>query len=54
MGICRGSGVVKKVDGVWKAKYYVLSIAIPNENVSEITSMKKEWDNLQIQKILKN
>lgn len=54
MGICRGSGVVIKVSGIWKIKHYVLSIAIPNENVSEITAMKKEWDSLQIQKMLKN
>lgn len=54
MGICRGSGVVKKVNGVWKVKHYVLSIAIPNENVSEITAMKKEWDSLQMLKMLKN
>ena len=53
MGICRGSGVVKKVNGVWKVKHYVLSIAIPNENVSEITAMKKEWDSLQMQKMIK-
>lgn len=54
MGICRGSGVVIKVNGIWKIKHYVLSIAIPNENVSEITAMKKEWDRLQMQKMLKN
>lgn len=54
MGICRGSGVVIKVNGIWKIKHYVLSIAIPNENVSEITTMKKEWDSLQMQKMLKN
>ena len=54
MGICRGSGVVIRVNGIWKIKHYVLSIAIPNENVSEITAMKKEWDRLQMQKMLKN
>jgi len=54
MGICRGSGVVIKVNDIWKIKHYVLSIAIPNENVSEITVMKKEWDNMQMQKMLKN
>ena len=51
MGICRGSGVMKKVDEQWKIAHYVLSIAVPNENVSTLTAMKKEWDSLQIQKI---
>ena len=44
MGICRGSGVVSKVDGQWKIKHYVLSIAVPNENVSELTELKKDFD----------
>lgn len=54
MGICRGSGVLKKVDGSWKIKHYVLSIAVPNENVSELTALKKEWDSLQMIKMRKN
>lgn len=44
MGICRGSGVVSKEDGEWKIKHYVLSIEIPNDNVSEVTALKKEFD----------
>ena len=51
MGICRGSGVVKKVDGVWKIAHYVLSIAVPNENVSQLTAIKKDWDSLQMIKM---
>ena len=51
MGICRGSGVLKKENGQWKVKHYVLSIAVPNENVSELTEMKREWDSLQIIKM---
>ena len=51
MGICRGSGVIKKIDGHWKVQHYVLSIAVPNENVSELTAMKKEWDSLQMVKM---
>ena len=45
MGICRGSGVVAFKDGEWKIKHYVLSIEIPNENVDEVTALKKEFDN---------
>lgn len=44
MGICRGSGVMVKENGKWKVQHYVLSIAIPNENVDEITGIKKEFD----------
>ena len=44
MGICRGSGVVMKEKGKWKIHHYGLSIAIPNENVDEITKMKNDFD----------
>ncbi len=44
MGICRGSGVVQKTTDGWKIKHYVLSIAIPNESVKEITELKKTFD----------
>ena len=57
MGICRGSGVVENVEGDWKIKHYVLSIAIPNEYVSEVTETKKQTDSLlilQLQKKNKN
>lgn len=51
MGICRGSGVVAKEDGEWKVKHYVLSIEIPNENVDEITLLKKDFDTRLIEKL---
>ncbi|SDR97690.1 nuclear transport factor 2 family protein [Christiangramia echinicola] len=54
MGICRGSGVVMKEKGKWKIHHYVLSIAIPNENVDEITKIKKEFDQDLISKFKKN
>ncbi len=44
MGICRGSGILKNVNGDWKIAHYVLSIAVPNENVDALTKMKQEWD----------
>ena len=44
MGICRGSGVLAFEDGTWKIKHYVLSIAIPNDNVTEIVEIKKDFD----------
>lgn len=46
MKICRGSGVVKKVDGQWKVGHYVLSIAVPNELVDQLVELKKEKDDL--------
>ena len=51
MGICRGSGVLEKTASGWKIKHYVLSIAIPNENVKEITTLKKEFDTKLMQKL---
>ncbi len=51
MGICRGSGVLAKIQNTWKIKHYVLSIAIPNENVDEITQIKKEFDSTLISKL---
>jgi len=49
MGICRGSGVLTlELDG-WKIRHYVLSIAVPNENVEELTSLKSSFDKELIQ-----
>jgi len=48
MGICRGSGVLIKENGDWKIKHYVLSIVIPNDNVTEVTEMKKKFDSTYI------
>jgi len=46
MKLCRGSGVLKKVGTDWKIAHYVLSIAVPNENVGELIKMKKQKDSL--------
>ncbi|WP_035899908.1 nuclear transport factor 2 family protein [Leeuwenhoekiella sp. MAR_2009_132] len=54
MGICRGSGVMRFEDNNWKVQHYVLSIAVPNENVSEVTALKKEHDSLLITKLRAN
>lgn len=51
MKICRGSGILKKVDGEWKIGHYVLSIAVPNEHVSELVRIKKEKDSLLLEKL---
>jgi ketosteroid isomerase-like protein len=54
MKICRGSGVLKKVNGQWKIAHYVLSIAVPNENVDELVQIKEEKDNALLQELKKN
>lgn len=54
MGICRGSGVMMKEKDNWKIHHYVLSIAIPNENVDEITELKKNFDNKLISEYRRN
>ncbi|UOY08470.1 nuclear transport factor 2 family protein [Muricauda sp. SCSIO 64092] len=46
MKLCRGSGVLKKVNGNWKIAHYVLSIAVPNENVKALVQLKKQKDSL--------
>lgn len=54
MKLCRGSGVLKKIDGGWKIVHYVLSIAVPNENVAAVVSLKKEKDSIIAQKLKPN
>lgn len=46
MEICRGSGVLSKENGKWRIKHYVLSITIPNEDVDQVSELKKEKDSL--------
>lgn len=53
MGLCRGSGVIIKVDKNWKIKHYVLSVAVPNEDIQPIINIKKERDSLYMLKIKK-
>lgn len=50
MGICRGSGVVTNENGDWRIKHYVLSVAVPNEDINEVVAAKKERDSILISK----
>ncbi|WP_372920472.1 nuclear transport factor 2 family protein [Salegentibacter sp.] len=54
MGICRGSGVLQKTETGWKIEHYVLSLAIPNENVEEVTHLKNSFDKKLISEIRDN
>jgi hypothetical protein len=40
MKICRGSGVLVKIDDEWKIKHYVLSMTVPNEDVNAVIKIK--------------
>jgi ketosteroid isomerase-like protein len=44
MKLCRGSGVLQKVDGKWKIAHYVLSATIPNDSMDQVIEIKKEFD----------
>ncbi len=51
MKLCRGSGVLKKIDGKWRIAHYVLSIAVPNEKVGQLIELKKGNDSLLLEKL---
>lgn len=54
MGICRGSGIILNTENGWKIAHYVLSIAVPNDQVETLTQMKKNFDQALIQKLKNN
>jgi hypothetical protein len=51
MKICRGSGVVVKVDNEWKIQHYVLSMTVPNENSSKVIELKAASEAVIIDKL---
>lgn len=51
MKLCRGSGILKLENNQWKVAHYVLSIAIPNENITEVVKLKSSFDSLYIKKL---
>ena len=51
MKICRGSGVLEKINGQWKVKQYVLSVTVPNEVVDKIVEIKTPIEDAMIQKL---
>jgi len=50
MGICRGSGVLKKTDNSWKIEHYVLSLTTPNDNIEAIKSINTKYDSIFLKK----
>jgi len=53
MKICRGSGVVEKINGQWKVKQYVLSVTVPNDVVDKVVAEKAPIEDALIQKLKK-
>lgn len=51
MKICRGSGVVEKINGSWKVKQYVLSMTVPNDVVDKVVVEKAPIEDVLIQKL---
>lgn len=55
MGLCRGSGVLKKENGQRKIAQYVLSVTVPNDDISAFIDLKKDTDSILAEKLkLKN
>jgi len=51
MKICRGSGVVENINGMWKVKQYVLSVTVPNEIVDKVVVEKTPIEDALIEKL---
>lgn len=51
MKICRGSGVLEKINGQWKIRQYVLSMTIPNEIVENVVDAKTVIEDALLEKI---
>ncbi len=51
MGICRGSGILEMKDNTLKIKHYVLSVTVPNDDIQNLITIKKEKDSLFVQKL---
>jgi hypothetical protein len=51
MKICRGSGVVEKINGAWKVKQYVLSMTIPNDVSDKVVAEKTAIEDILIEKL---
>lgn len=52
MGVCRGSGVLKKTDSIWEIEHYVLSLTVPNDNIKDIIKINKQKDSLFLKNLL--
>lgn len=53
MKICRGSGVLVKVNGEWKIRHYVLSTTVPNDVIDDVVKIKEPIENKLIEELKK-
>lgn len=53
MKICRGSGILIKVENNWKIQHYVLSMTIPNDNSDAVVKIKTLIEDSLIEKLKK-
>jgi len=54
MKICRGSGVLVKINNDWKISQYVLSMTMPNDKIADITKLKAQQEDSLISVLQKN
>ena len=47
LGHCRGTGVVKLVNGEWKISHYALTMLVPNSIAAEVGSQTRRADNVE-------
>lgn len=50
MGTCRGSGVLEKEGDTFKIKHYVLSVAIPNDDIQKVVKIVQKSDSIFLKK----
>ncbi|UMB59971.1 nuclear transport factor 2 family protein [Lutibacter sp. A80] len=50
MGVCRGSGVLRKNNNSWKIEQYVLSLTISNENIEAVIDLNSKLDSVFLKK----
>lgn len=43
-GTCRGTGVVRKIDGEWRVSQYHLTFPVPNDLAEKVTGEIKAWE----------
>lgn len=41
-GVCRGTGVLRNVDGAWRISQYHLTIPVPNELAAQVVKMIRD------------
>lgn len=51
MGLCRGSGVLKNENGQQKIAHYVLSVTVPNDDITVFIELKRDTDSVLTKKL---